>query len=120
MTEPVVTASLEADISEVAKKLIAKGVHSLPVVDGDEVVGMLSRSDLLRTLVRTDDILAMEVQHRLDEYSGGTRRWTAAVTDAAVTIEGSFDDDVERRIVTVLARTIPGVRSATCAEPAKQ
>jgi CBS domain-containing protein len=109
MTSGVVTVSLDADLGEVAERMLEGNVHSMPVMDDSGVIGMISRSDLVRTLVRTDDAIAAEVQHRLDEYSGGTRRWTASVKDGVVAIAGQFDDDVEVNVVSILARTVPGV-----------
>lgn len=46
-------------------------MSTLRVLDGDELVGIVSRRDILRALVRTDDVVCCEVQHRLDEYTGG-------------------------------------------------
>lgn len=45
----------------------------------------------------------------LDEYAGTARRWTAHVTDGVVTVAGPYDDEVERTVVGVLARSVPGV-----------
>ncbi|WP_412538768.1 CBS domain-containing protein [Longispora sp. K20-0274] len=117
MTSKVISTPSDADIGAVAELMVDNDVHSMPVVDDEAVVGMISRGDLLRVLVRTDDILAAEVQHRLDEYSDGTRRWTASVTDGAVTVDGTFLDDAERHVVEILARTVPGVRRSTITLP---
>jgi CBS domain-containing protein len=79
------------------------------VLDGGRLVGIVSRRDLLRTVVRSDPVLRDEVQQRLDGYAGGIRRWTAAVTDGTATVDGSFDDEAEQRVVTVLVQTVPGI-----------
>jgi CBS domain-containing protein len=118
MTQPVVTASPETDIGEVAEKMIDNDVHSVPIVEDSFVVGIISRGDALRTMIRSDDVLTAEVQHRLDEYSGGNRRWTAMVSDGAVTVDGQFDNDIEQDVVTILARTVPGIQSAAHATEA--
>lgn len=114
--DPVTTWS-GADVADVAEVMLERDVRSVPVVDDGEVVGIVSRRDILRTVVRTDDVLCREVQHRLDEYAGGVRRWTVTVTDGTATIEGVFDDEVERRVVAVMARTVPGVAAARIAVP---
>ena len=54
-------------------------------------------------------MLTKEVQHRLDEYAGEPGRWTATVTKGVAVIAGRYDDDAERTVVAVLARTVPGV-----------
>jgi CBS domain-containing protein len=111
MTHEVVTAWLTEDVADVAHTMLAHDVRSVPVLDGGHVVGIVSRRDILRTVVRSDDVLTHEVQDRLDAYAGGMRRWTATVTDGVVIVEGAFDDDTERNIVDTLARTVPGVAS---------
>jgi osmotically-inducible protein OsmY len=40
------------------------------------------------------------------------------VTDGTATIEGGFDDETERAIVTVMARTVPGVAAVRLTAPA--
>lgn len=113
MSETVVTSWPEEDVSDVAAKMLRFDVRSLPVLDGDDVVGIVSRRDILRAMVRTDDVVCAEVQHRLDEYAGGVRRWIVTVTDGAAAVTGSFDDETERQFVAVMTRTVPGVTGVT-------
>jgi CBS domain-containing protein len=108
MSPYTVTTGPDADLAEVAEQMLEHDVRSMPVLDGDVVVGIISRRDILRAMVRGDDVLTAEVQHRLDEYAGG-RRWTATVEAGVAHVSGEFDDDTERGIVAVLARTVPGV-----------
>jgi CBS domain-containing protein len=116
MTREVLSAWLDEDVSDVARTMLTHDVRSMPVLDGGRLVGIISRRDLLRTVVRSDEVLRDEVQLRLDGYAGG-RRWTATVTDGTVTVEGEFDDDAEQRIVTVMVRTVPGVGGVTLRQP---
>jgi CBS domain-containing protein len=88
--------------------MIDSDVRSIPIVDGSTVVGIVSRRDLLRTITRDDDILTAEIQHRVDDYAGGIRRWQVAVNDGVVTISGAFHDDAEENVVKILATTLPG------------
>jgi len=99
----------DAELSDIAEALLYHKVHSVPILDSaSEVAGIICRHDLLRAYVRTDDMVELDVQHRLDEYAGG-RTWTATVRTGAVEIAGPYLDDVERRVVGVLARTVAGV-----------
>jgi CBS-domain-containing membrane protein len=114
MSTDVVSAAPADDVAAAADRMLVHDVRSLPVVDGETLVGIVSRRDILRTLVRTDDVRCREVQHRLDMCAGHDRRWKASVHEGAVTVDGAFSDDAERRTVLVLARTVPGVAGAAC------
>lgn len=46
---------------------------------------------------------------RLDDYADGQHRWTASVERGVARISGDFGTDLEQAVVTVLARTVPGV-----------
>lgn len=113
MTTPAVAAKVTQDLDEVARMLLAPGVRSMPVVDDDgRVVGIISRGDVLRMMIRPDDAIAAQVQTSLDAYAR-RHRWTADVNDSSVTITGSFSDESERRIAMALAKIVPGVRAVT-------
>lgn len=109
MTRDVVTAWPTEDVADVARTMLDRDVRSVPVLDIGNVIGIISRRDLLRSVLRTDDVLAHEVQERLDAYADEPGRWTATVADGVVRIDGLVDDDEERRVVEILARTVPGI-----------
>jgi len=47
----VVTVSVDADLGEIAALMGDENVHHLPVMDGDGVVGMISKHDVVKALV---------------------------------------------------------------------
>jgi len=51
MTLEPVTVNPETDIEEVAKLMVDKKYHTLPVVDGGKVVGIVGKEDVLKTLL---------------------------------------------------------------------
>jgi CBS domain-containing protein len=51
MTPNPVTVSLETDIADVAKLMVDKKFHTLPVMEGDKVVGIVGKEDVLKTLL---------------------------------------------------------------------
>lgn len=118
MSRHVVTAWLRADVADIAQLMLRHDVRSVPIVEDGVLLGIVSRHDILRTVVRTDDVLRAEIQHRLDEYAGLPGGWTTSVTDGAATVDGDFDDDAERTVVTILARTVPGVAAVRIAQSA--
>ena len=103
------TTRPEADVADVAEAMLDNDVRSIPVLDDGALVGIVSRRDILRAMVRGDDVLTQEVQRRLDAYADGTHRWTATVEGVVARVAGEFGDDTEQAIVAVLARTVPGV-----------
>ncbi|MCK0176175.1 HPP family protein [Mycolicibacterium sp. F2034L] len=108
MTAPAVVAEMFSGVDGVGRLLLQRGIRSVPVVDDHgRVIGILSRGDLLRLNVTSDDAVAVGVQKLLDDYTG-KRRWVAQVRDGLVTVAGVFDDDSERRIAMQLARMVPG------------
>ncbi|ACU96775.1 CBS domain-containing protein [Saccharomonospora viridis] len=109
MTKPVEVVSPDTNITDVAHLMLTDRLRSLPVVENGVLVGIVSRRDVLRPLVRPDDVVATHVASVLDAYSGQRGRWSVDVTDRVATVRGEFLDEAERRVVTSLARTVPGV-----------
>lgn len=109
MSADPLTTRPDADVAEVAAAMLDNDVRSIPVLDDGALVGIVSRRDILRAMVRGDDVLAHEIRHRLDEYADGHHRWTVTVHDGVAHIAGDFSDDTEKAMVTVFARTVPGV-----------
>ena len=54
MTYPVVTISPDTSLAAAAEMIITKGIGCLPVVDGTTLVGMITKTDLLRRLKALD------------------------------------------------------------------
>ncbi|MGH3677771.1 MAG: CBS domain-containing protein [Mycobacterium sp.] len=115
LADATVGAAECQNLTELMQTLLQAGLRSLPIVDDEgRVVGIVSRGDALRIMLKPDESILAGAQNRLDEYTG-KRRWHVGVRDGAVTIHGSFADESEQRIAMALARTVPGVRTATIA-----
>jgi len=54
MTYPVVTVAPDTSVAAAAEMMINKGIGCLPVVDGTTLVGMITKTDLLRCLSALD------------------------------------------------------------------
>ena len=52
MTTPPVTVDPETDIEKIAVLMVEKNFHTVPVVDGDKLVGIIGKEDILRTLIK--------------------------------------------------------------------
>jgi CBS domain-containing protein len=51
MTDSVVTVSEDVDIDEVARLMIKHSIKRIPVIKGDKIVGIISRSDIIKILL---------------------------------------------------------------------
>jgi CBS-domain-containing membrane protein len=51
MTLEPVTVAPETDIEDVARLMVDKKYHTLPVVEGGKVVGIVGKEDVLKTLL---------------------------------------------------------------------
>lgn len=111
MTSPVFVVPPEAELAAVSDQLLRRGLRAVPVVAADgAVVGIVSRRDLLRTLLHAPDRLAQQVRYRLADYWGGDRQWEVHADDGVVTVTGEFRDEAERGTVRALVHVVPGVR----------
>lgn len=111
MTTDVLTARTGTDIADLAETMLARHVRSVPVVEGDRVIGVVSRRDLVRTLARDDTMVARDIRHRLEIY-GGPQRWTVSVHNGVARINDVRNDVTDRHVATVIAESVPGVTRA--------
>ncbi len=49
-TREVTTCSPDATVQEIAALMVEKGVHLIPVVENDRVVGVVARLDIIRSM----------------------------------------------------------------------
>jgi CBS domain-containing protein len=103
-TLPMVVAP-ETDLAEVARLMTDTAVKSLPVVDRGVLVGVVSRTDVIALLARSDDQVEAEVDE-LVRTSG--KDWLVTVEDGVVTLDGPVNDSDER-LARALASTVRGV-----------
>ena len=106
-TRTPVTVGPQDDVTAAVDLMTAKGFKSLPVVDHEHrLVGMVSRSDVLRALARDDDVIAHDVVKLFDEL--GHDGWSVEVTSGVVEVSGP-EDPAQRSLAHALTRTVAGV-----------
>lgn len=107
MTPHAITAHESTDIAEVADLMTASGIKSVPVIDDDRrLVGVVSRSDLVKVRARADDVIERAVDDRL--VSMGCAGWLVKVTAGDVEIDGPTTE-ADRSMAQIIASTVPGV-----------
>jgi CBS domain-containing protein len=111
MSSTPLTSHPETDAAGLASTMIDRGLRSVPVVDEDRLVGIITRRDLVRTIARNDALIAADVRKRLEGY-GVPDRWTVHVRHGSVTITDQYPDPADHHVALVLAQAAPGVAHA--------
>lgn len=107
MSSPAVTVHADATIAEAARIMARRRVKRLPVVDSLGLLeGVVSRSDLLKVFLRSDEDMASEIRNSVLSDLPATARVDVAVEDGVVTLGGELRD---RALVPLLARAIRAV-----------
>ncbi|WP_369148558.1 CBS domain-containing protein [Streptomyces sp. R44] len=117
MTTPAVTIGREASLPQAARLMAAHRVKRLPVVDGSGTIqGIVSRSDLLKVFLRTDDDLAAEVRREVIEHLFPLSRSQVdvRVDGGVVTLSGTVRDSSRIPLAERLARAVEGVVDVRC------
>jgi CBS domain-containing protein len=105
MTRPAVTVDADSQIVEAVELMRSTVVKSLPVVLNRRIVGVVSRSDLVRVLAHADDRIRYAITGLL--RAEGVN-WLVDVSDGVVTIDGPITDR-QRRSAEAIARSVSGV-----------
>jgi CBS-domain-containing membrane protein len=50
MTSPPVTITAEVEVDEIATIMARRQVHTLPVLEGDKIIGIIGKIDIIRAL----------------------------------------------------------------------
>jgi CBS domain-containing protein len=108
------TVREDSDVAELAHTFAETSWKSVPVVRGDVLLGVVSRSDVIRAMARNDSDIAEEVSKAFAEI--GQNSWRADVVDRVVRITGTASDR-ERSAATSIAQSILGVRRVTSQGP---
>jgi CBS domain-containing protein len=114
MTAPVVTISPYASIAEAARSMSDLGIKRLPVVKNGELVGIVSRTDLVRAFVRSDDEIAREIKDDLLRRTLWLEVPEAVqihVERGVVRLSGQVETAADAALLRKLVALVPGVVS---------
>lgn len=111
MTAPAITVTPGRSIHEAAAIMTARHVNRLPVVDGHQLVGIVTRADLVRAYVRSDEELAGSIRQDviLKLLWLDPSIFALAVEDGVVSISGRVERRSTAEILERTIRLVPGV-----------
>lgn len=113
MSAPPLTIDAQRPVYEAAKVMASEGINRLPVVDGERLVGIVTRADVVRAFARSDEEIAAEIS---DEILRRTM-WlepgsvTVRVENGVVTLEGEVDSEADAELLPLFVSRVPGVVS---------
>jgi CBS domain-containing protein len=103
----------DQDVAELAQTFARTGWKSAPVVRGDVLLGVVSRSDVIRAMSRPDSEIQAEISKAFAEI--GLHAWHADVTDGVVHITGASSDRELAAAISIV-QSVKGVRRVTSPE----
>jgi len=115
MTSPALTIGPDAAVAEAARLMVDRHINRLPVVEGDRLVGIVSRADLLRPYLRPDADLAEVI--RREVLMGALwldpATFEVQVQDGLVAVRGAVERRSTAEIMRDLVTRTPGVVGVT-------
>jgi CBS domain-containing protein len=123
MTSDVVSVASTEPLESVVQLMEKRRIKRVPVVEGNRLVGIVSRADLVRALVhqltreaadakkaRSDEEIGADIRAIIDKEPWGPRfSVDVTVASGVVDLHGTITDARERTAVNVAAENAPGV-----------
>ena len=133
MTAGVVSAAPGASLPEIVELMATHDIKNVPILDAGKIVGIVSRSDLMRILLRTlpksgsatvdDEVIRRNILAELrgQSWSVGGDLIGVTVDKGNVELNGAVFDERQRKAAVVAAENVAGVKKVTdklfCAGP---
>jgi CBS domain-containing protein len=113
MTVPAVTVPPGRSVSDAATMMLDLALNRLPVVEGGQLVGIVTRSDLVRAFTRTDEEIEREIREDVILHTlwSEPNAISVEVDAGEVVIEGRVDSEQLASLICEYAMRVPGVVS---------
>jgi CBS-domain-containing membrane protein len=121
MSRNVITAAPDTPLNEIAETLEKYGIKRLPIVRDEQLVGIVSRANLVQAIATSgskldiplaDTAIREKLLKELNRQSWAhTVLLNAIVNGGVVDLWGFAQSDTERKAIRVAAEATPGVRA---------
>ncbi len=114
MSAPAITIAPTRPSAEAAARMIEEHVNRLPVVDDEgKLVGIVTRADLVRAFVRSDEEIAREIREDVVMHTLWIAPESVAVSvqDGEVTLNGQVETKADAELLPAFVQRVPGVVS---------
>ena len=122
MTTDLISVTGDTPLDEVVGLMERRRIKRVPVIEGDALIGIVSRLDLLRALLRTieaehseirgDDEIREQILAELAKAAWVPREGLSiSVKDGVVDLNGVILEEKEREALRVVAENVPGVKA---------
>jgi CBS domain-containing protein len=121
MTHDVISVNADAPLEEIVALMEEHRIKRVPVLEGDRVVGVVSRADLLRALsavarehgvaAADDSTIRNQILNQLSREPWAPRTTlNVTVVNGVADLWGTISNDQERRAICIIAENTPGVK----------
>ena len=120
MTPNPVTVAEDTPLDRIVQIMKSEAVKRLPVMRGDRLVGIVTRSDFLATVAELarnvpnrpadDDQIRSAVSAEIEQAAWRPCKLRVSVRDGVVSLSGGIENENARRAAIVAAKNVPGVR----------
>jgi CBS domain-containing protein len=110
MTTPAITIAAWRPASAAAALMVEHGVKRLPVVRNDRLIGIVTRSDLVRAFARSDEELERDVRTVIHHAAWADPESIAvSVRDGKATLRGLVDTELSAELLELALERLPGI-----------
>ncbi|ODA96462.1 histidine kinase [Mesorhizobium sp. SEMIA 3007] len=125
MSTSVFSAAPGASLAEIVDLMATHDIKNVPILDAGKIVGIVSRSDLMRVLLRTlprsgsatvdDEVIRRNILAELQgqSWSVGGDLIGVTVKKGEVELNGAIFDERQRKAAIVAAENVAGVKKVT-------
>lgn len=111
MSMPAIVLPSSHDVDDAARLMASRQINRIPIVDDGRLVGILTRSDLVRAFCRDDGTIEEEIRSDvlLATLWIDPDAVDVEVRDGVVTLRGTVETKTVAELVAAYVRRVPGV-----------